>query len=228
VGFSDLHTYQYPSAQQQANKFLIVQCKRTRLETRTSTWNEGVQQLDQYLSATHRTRHVNQTLVYGIVAAGMHMRVYQYDNATNSVGQLVISGEIMERAIDSTQPQKVAAASDSTPRTQKKEQRTDTSITRSARAVDDEVAKATLQIERMELDDSIEAERKALDVEMKEMEARWDSLNAQQNALEARSAQRAKDKAAMQPVVDRALQEAGLTHISNRIKIFSLCCSHYY
>jgi hypothetical protein len=70
--------------------------------------------------------------------------------------------------------------------------------------VDDEVAKATLQIERMELDDSIEAERKALDVEMKEMEARRDSLNARCDTLEARSAQRAKDKAALQSVVDQA------------------------
>ncbi|KAJ6022774.1 hypothetical protein N7460_013169 [Penicillium canescens] len=39
-GFSDLHTFQYPSAQQRANKFLIVQCKRTGLETRASTWGE--------------------------------------------------------------------------------------------------------------------------------------------------------------------------------------------
>ncbi|KAJ6076110.1 hypothetical protein N7499_008091 [Penicillium canescens] len=49
-GFSDLHTFQYPSAQQRTNKFLIVQCKRTGLETGASTWGEGVQQLDQYLS----------------------------------------------------------------------------------------------------------------------------------------------------------------------------------
>ncbi|KAJ6025963.1 uncharacterized protein N7446_013126 [Penicillium canescens] len=84
-GFSDLHTFQYPSAQQRANKFLIVQCKRTGLETRASTWGEGVQQLDQYLSATHRTRHVNRTPVYGIIAVGMYMRVYLYDDATNSV-----------------------------------------------------------------------------------------------------------------------------------------------
>ncbi|OGE55855.1 hypothetical protein PENARI_c003G12027 [Penicillium arizonense] len=143
-----------------------------------------------------------------------------------------VNRETVERAFDSTQPQKMAAASGSTPRTQKKEQRTDASITRSARAVDDEVAKATLQIERMELDDSIEAERKALDVEMKKIEARRNSHNARQNALdirqealvvkwkemeapmnriiarhdalEARSAQRAKDKAALQWVVDRA------------------------
>jgi hypothetical protein len=143
-----------------------------------------------------------------------------------------VNRETVEWAFDSTQPQKMAAASGSTPRTQKKEQRTDTSITRSARAVDDEVAKATLQIERMELDDSIEAERKALDVEMKKIEARRNSHNAQQNALdirqealvvkwkemeapmnriiarhdalEARSAQRAKDKATLQWVVDRA------------------------
>lgn len=88
-GFSDLHTYQYPSAQQRANKFLIVQCKRTGLETRTSTWGEGVQQLDQYLSATHRTRHVNPTPVYGMVAVGMYMRVYQYHDATYSVGNII-------------------------------------------------------------------------------------------------------------------------------------------
>ena len=150
-----------------------------------------------------------------------------------------VDRETVERAFDSNQPQKMAAASGLTPQTQKKEQRTDTSITQSATAVDDEVAKAILQIERMELDDSIEAERKALDVEMKEIEAWRDSLTAQQNALdvqqqalnvkqealvvewremeapmnsinarhdalEARSAQRAKDKAALQSVVDRA------------------------
>lgn len=88
AGFSDLHTYQYLPAQSGANKFLIVQCKRTGLETRTSTWVEGVRQLDQYLSATHRTRHVNQTPVYGIVAVGMYMRVYRYNDATNSVENL--------------------------------------------------------------------------------------------------------------------------------------------
>ncbi|KUM60508.1 hypothetical protein ACN42_g6634 [Penicillium freii] len=109
-----------------------------------------------------------------------------------------VDRETVERAFDSTQPQKtatasrptpqprkMAAASGLTPRTQKKEQRTDTNITRSARAVDDEVAEARLQIKRMKLDDSIEAERKALDGEIKEMEARRDSLNAQQNALNA-------------------------------------------
>jgi hypothetical protein len=89
MGFSDLHTYQYPSAQQRANKFLIVQCKRTGLETRAATWDEGVRQLDQYLSATHRTRHVNRTPVYGIVAVGMYMRVYEYDDASNSVADIV-------------------------------------------------------------------------------------------------------------------------------------------
>jgi hypothetical protein len=66
-----------------------VKCKRTGLETRTSTWDEGVQQLDQYLSATHSTRYVNLTPVYEIVAVGMYMRVYQYSDATNSVGNIV-------------------------------------------------------------------------------------------------------------------------------------------
>ena len=30
--------------------------------------------------------------VYGIVAVGMYMRVYQYDDATNSVGNIVDPG----------------------------------------------------------------------------------------------------------------------------------------
>lgn len=68
-----------------SQRFLVVQCKRTGPESRTSTWDEGVQQLDQYLSATNRTRHANLTPVYGIVAVGLCMRVYQYDDATNSV-----------------------------------------------------------------------------------------------------------------------------------------------
>ncbi|CAI7677861.1 unnamed protein product [Penicillium manginii] len=72
-GFSDLHTYQYSPGQRRADKFLVVQCKRTGLETRTSVWNEGVQQLNQYLSATHGTR-LNPTPVYGIVAVGVYMR----------------------------------------------------------------------------------------------------------------------------------------------------------
>jgi hypothetical protein len=38
-----------------------------RSQDSTSTWDEGVQQLDQYLSATHRTRHVNATPVYGLI-----------------------------------------------------------------------------------------------------------------------------------------------------------------
>lgn len=88
AGFSDLHTYQYLPARAGANKFLIVQCKRRGLETRDSTWVEGVRQLEQYLSATHRTRRVNQTPVYGIVAVGMYMRVYEYNDATNSVVNL--------------------------------------------------------------------------------------------------------------------------------------------
>ncbi|CAI7628858.1 unnamed protein product [Penicillium palitans] len=91
-GFSDLHTYQYPLGQQRATKFLIVQCKRTGLQSRPSTWEEGVHQLDQYLSATHRTRHVNPTPVYGIVAVGMFMRVYQYHDATKSVGDITDPG----------------------------------------------------------------------------------------------------------------------------------------
>jgi hypothetical protein len=49
-------------------------------------------QLDQYLSAVHSTRYVNLMSVYGIVAVGMYMRVYQYDDAINSVGSIVDLG----------------------------------------------------------------------------------------------------------------------------------------
>lgn len=69
--------------------------------------------------------------------------------------------ETVERAFDSIQPQRMPAAPGSTTQTQKKEQRTDTIITQSARAVDDEVAKANLQIKRIELNDSIEGRTKS-------------------------------------------------------------------
>ncbi|KAJ5634602.1 hypothetical protein N7528_002444 [Penicillium herquei] len=89
-GFSDLHTYQYPPGSSNANKVLIVQCKRHGLETRDSVWAEGVRQLDQYLSATHRNRPVrSRTPVYGIVCAGMRLRFYIYrDNSTTPIRNL--------------------------------------------------------------------------------------------------------------------------------------------
>lgn len=92
-GFSDLHTYQYPPGQTKANKFLIVQCKRKGLESQPTTWDEAVQQLNQYLSATHGTRRVaNPPPVYGIVAVGMYMRVYEYLDAARSVDDLRAPG----------------------------------------------------------------------------------------------------------------------------------------
>jgi len=78
-GFSDLHTNQYRDGERRASKFLIVQCKRAGLESRPGVWKEGVAQLNRYLAATHRTRSQDsRTPVYGIIAIGKFLRVYEY------------------------------------------------------------------------------------------------------------------------------------------------------
>lgn len=85
-GYSDLHNFHYRGGSSKADKFLIVQCKRAGLEFRTSVWNEGIEQLDRYLAATHRTRRISdQSHVYGVVAIGRWMRVYRYDDTSRSV-----------------------------------------------------------------------------------------------------------------------------------------------
>jgi hypothetical protein len=79
----DLPTYQYvpvSARHHRPNKFLVVQCRRVGLETRSSIQFEAVGQLNQYLSATHGRRHINPTPVYGMVAIGMYMRVNKYDD----------------------------------------------------------------------------------------------------------------------------------------------------
>ena len=133
-----------------------------------------------------------------------------------------VGRETVERAFDSTQQQKMATASRSTPQPQKmaadsrpahspqkQEQSTATSTSWSAKAVDDELVKVTLKMKQLELDgDSMAAEQEALDEKWNEMEAMFNMLNAQQDSLKARRAQLAKDKAAMQSVVDRASKKA--------------------
>ena len=85
-GFSDLHTYQYRGHATSTNKLLIVQCKKAELETQSSVWADGVDQLDRYLSATHGSRRPqDRTPVYGTVAIGKHMRVYRYDDINQCV-----------------------------------------------------------------------------------------------------------------------------------------------
>lgn len=85
-GYSDLHTFHYRENSSTADKFLIVQCKRAGYETRSSVWAEGVDQLCRYLSSTHgRRRRSARSPVYGIVAVGKHMRVYKYDDVSESV-----------------------------------------------------------------------------------------------------------------------------------------------
>lgn len=84
-GYFDLHTFHYRGDSSTADKFLIVQCKRAGYETRSSIWTEGVDQLSQYLSSTHgRRRPSDRSPVYGIVAVGKHMRVYRYDDVSES------------------------------------------------------------------------------------------------------------------------------------------------
>ncbi|KAJ5206134.1 hypothetical protein N7491_003247 [Penicillium cf. griseofulvum] len=99
-GFSDLHTYQYPSGGGRANKFLIVQCKRKGLETRDSVWLDAVGQLNQYLSASHGSRHTNPTPVYGIVAIGMYMRAYKYNDMTRTVDDFSLPGQSSDQPFD--------------------------------------------------------------------------------------------------------------------------------
>jgi hypothetical protein len=85
-GYSDLHTFHYQKNSSTADKFLIVQCKRAAYETHSSVWAEGVDQLRRYLSSTHgRRRPSHRSPVYGIVAVGKHMRVYRYDDVSQSV-----------------------------------------------------------------------------------------------------------------------------------------------
>lgn len=86
MGYFDLHTFHYRGDSSTADKFLIVQCKRAGYETRSSIWTEGVDQLCQYLSSTHgRRRPSYRSPVYGIVAVGKYMRVYRYDDVSESV-----------------------------------------------------------------------------------------------------------------------------------------------
>ncbi|KAJ5095751.1 hypothetical protein NUU61_005107 [Penicillium alfredii] len=85
-GFSDLHTYHYRGTATHATKFLIVQCKRPSASTQSSVWRQAVDQLDEYLSNTHGTRRpANRTPVYGIVAIGLKLRVYKYDDVNQGV-----------------------------------------------------------------------------------------------------------------------------------------------
>ncbi|KAJ5595356.1 uncharacterized protein N7459_001564 [Penicillium hispanicum] len=92
-GFSDLHVFHYRGAATSANKFLIVQCKRYDYEGWPTVWTEGVDQLNDYLSATHRRRGpARRTPVYGIVAIGRRMRVYKYSDQLRSVQNWAPSG----------------------------------------------------------------------------------------------------------------------------------------
>ena len=50
--FSDLHVFRYRNNATAADKFLIVQCKRAGIETQDAAWEQAVDQLSRYLSAT--------------------------------------------------------------------------------------------------------------------------------------------------------------------------------
>lgn len=85
-GFSDLHVFHYRGAATTATKFLIVQCKRKGDEGKPSVWEEAVDQLSRYLSATHgRRRPADRSSVYGMACVGEYMRVYKYDDINEQV-----------------------------------------------------------------------------------------------------------------------------------------------
>jgi hypothetical protein len=87
-GFSDLHVFQYRNNATNADKFLIVQCKRAGTETQDAVWEQAVDQLSRYLSATHgKRRPAARTPVYGIAAVGRYVRVYKY----NDINQMVLN-----------------------------------------------------------------------------------------------------------------------------------------
>jgi hypothetical protein len=86
-GFSGLHTFQYVAAGQR-RFFLITQCKPYSSEGVTSDWQEATVQLNDYLSAVHRTRPAGQRpRVYGIAAVGRRVRFYEYLDTTQDVGR---------------------------------------------------------------------------------------------------------------------------------------------
>ncbi|CDM31607.1 hypothetical protein DTO013E5_2118 [Penicillium roqueforti] len=80
------HTYHYMDFKTIPTNFLVVQCKRQSLQARPSGWEEGVNQLTQYLSDTHGKRPIwLRRPVYSFVAIGKLMRVFKYDDENECV-----------------------------------------------------------------------------------------------------------------------------------------------
>jgi hypothetical protein len=85
-GYSDFHVFHYRNNATTAVKFLIVQCKRPGTERQDAVWEQAVDQLNEYLSATHGKRPpAARSPVYGIAAVGKKMRVYKYDDINQQV-----------------------------------------------------------------------------------------------------------------------------------------------
>jgi hypothetical protein len=84
-GFSDFHTKQrFVDGSHRC--FLITQCKRIGKQHDEYTWEEGANQLQDYLYKEHGTRARNQrTPVYGILAVGRRVRFFKYHDLTGSI-----------------------------------------------------------------------------------------------------------------------------------------------
>ncbi|KAI2720940.1 hypothetical protein CBS147332_4180 [Penicillium roqueforti] len=77
-------TYHYMDFKTIPTNFLVVQCKRQSLQARPSGWEEGVNQLTQYLNDTHGKRPIGlRRPVYGFVAIGKLMKCSSTTMGTN-------------------------------------------------------------------------------------------------------------------------------------------------
>lgn len=66
--------------------FLITQCKKYSLQDQRNIWKSGAEQLGGYLYMQHGRRPVAQrTRVYGILAIGLRVRFFAYDDPGQNV-----------------------------------------------------------------------------------------------------------------------------------------------
>ncbi|KAF3392254.1 hypothetical protein DPV78_010548 [Talaromyces pinophilus] len=93
-GFVDIDTHQWvdPPANsggamrlgKKSCRFLMTQCKRQKYEGRNSVWQEGVTQLEAYMSDKRAWSHP----IYGIVAVGRYAQFYQWDHNSNDLVEM--------------------------------------------------------------------------------------------------------------------------------------------
>ncbi|CEJ58100.1 hypothetical protein PMG11_06770 [Penicillium brasilianum] len=92
-GYSDFHVFHYRANATNAVKFLIVQCKRPGTENWDSVWATAVDQLNEYLSATHGNRPpAARSPVYGIAAVGRATQFYKYNDIKQEVSPWKLRG----------------------------------------------------------------------------------------------------------------------------------------